>query len=140
MSTPAVAFLAELESARKRFQLKPVHADHEGLSLAQLPEGVYGYTVSSPTLDSPLFAARISQSFECHKLPGGTVQIVGFAKPAEVAALNAAKEAVDFKLYPEPFGESSVLCVVDMSRIVSGKAPSRTDGNFMTLQTNPRVA
>ncbi|MCC6292638.1 MAG: hypothetical protein IT164_08335 [Bryobacterales bacterium] len=138
MSTPAVAFLAELESARKRFQLKPVHSDHEGLSLAQLPEGVYGYTVSSPTLDSPLFAERIFQSFECHKLSGGAVQIVGFAKPAEVDALSAGKEPVDFKLYPEPFGESSALCIVNMARIVSGKAPSRTDGNFMTLQTNPR--
>lgn len=139
MSIPAVAFLAELESARKKFHVKPIRAEHEGLSVAQLPEGVYGYSVSSPTLEAPLFIGRIFQSFEYHKLVGGSIQILGFATPAEVAALDAEKEPVDFKLYPEPFGDSTALCVVDLSRVVRSKAPSRTDGNFMALQTNPRM-
>ncbi|HZO54311.1 MAG TPA: hypothetical protein VFB63_16480 [Bryobacteraceae bacterium] len=140
MSTPAVDFLAELESARKKFHVKPLQASHEGLSVAQLPEGVYGYSVSAPTLEAPLFIERIFQSFEYHKLAGGAIQILGFATAAEVATLNAEKEPVDFKLYPEPFGESNVLCVMDLSRVVRSKAPSRTDGNYMTLQTNPRGA
>jgi len=138
MSTPAVAFLSELESARAKFHVKPIQSAHEGLSVAQLPEGVYGYSVSAPTLEAPLFISRIFQSFEYHKLAGGAIQILGFATAAEVATLNAEREPLDFKLYPEPFDESNVLCIVDLSRVVRSKAPSRTDGNFMTLQTNPR--
>ena len=139
MSTPAVAFLSELESVRNKFHVKPMQVDHEGLSVAQLPEGVYGYSVSTPTLEAPLFIERIFQSFEYHKLPGGTIQVVGFATAAEAAAVDEAKEPVDFKLYPEPFESSNVICVVDLARVVRSKAPSRTDGNFMALQTNPHA-
>ncbi|MBK7929681.1 MAG: hypothetical protein IPJ98_20025 [Bryobacterales bacterium] len=139
MSTTTEAFLTELESVRKKLQLKPIRSDHEGLSVVQLPEGVYGYSVSGATLEAPVFTDRIFQSFEYHKLIGGAIHILGFATPAEAAALNAEKEPVDFKLYPEPFGESNTLCVVDLARVVRQRAPSRTDGNFMALQTNPSI-
>ena len=138
MSTPAAAnFELEFEALRTRFSLKRMSEDHEGLAVAQLPPGIFGYGLANPTLEAPLFAKRVHQAFEYHKRADSSIHVLGYGTPAEAAALEADAEPIDFKLYPEPHGDSNKMCAVPMSRIRRAKAPSRTDGNFIAMNVDP---
>lgn len=138
MSTPAAAnFELEMEALRTRFQLKRMAIEHEGLAVAQLPPGIFGYGLANPNLEAPLFATRVHQAFEYHKRGDSSIHILGFATAAEAETLEADAEPVDFKLYPEPHGESNRLCAVPLARIRRAKAPSRTDGNFIAMNVDP---
>jgi hypothetical protein len=127
----------EIEALRTRNNLQRITPELEGMSLAQLPEGVYGYSFSSATPESPLFSNRQFQSFEWHKLHDGTVQVLGFAKPEEAAALNAGEEPVDFNLYPDPHEASNQLVCVPLNRIRRSRPPSRSDGNYIAVNVEP---
>jgi hypothetical protein len=136
-ATPTPNTELEMEALRTRLNLQRVTPELEGLSLAQMPDGVYGYSFSSASVESPLFSARQFQSFEWHKLHDGTLQVLGFAKPDEAAALIADQEPVDFNLYPDPHGASNQLVCVPLNRVRRQKPPSRSDGNFMALHVDP---
>jgi hypothetical protein len=127
----------EIEAIRTRNHLQRVTPELEGLSLAQMPDGIYGYSFSSASAESPLFSTRQFQSFEWHKLQDGTIQVLGFAKPEEAAAVNADREPVDFNLYPDPHGPSNQLVCVPLSRIRRAKPPSRSEGNYLALNVDP---
>jgi len=128
-------FEPQLEAARQQLKLTRVTDELEGMPISALPDGVYGYSYSQPSDEMPLFAKRQYQCFEWHKRADGTIVVLGFAKPEEAAAFQAGKEPVDFNLYPEPFGEATTLVNVEGRRIRRAKAPSRSDGNYMFLQT-----
>ena len=138
MSMQAAAnFELEMEALRTRFNLKRMSSEHEGLSVAQLPGGIFGYGLANPNLETPLFAGRVHQAFEYHKRDDSSIHLLGYGTSAEAAALEADAEPVDFKLYPEPHGESAKLCVLPLSRIRRAKAPSRADGNFIAMNVDP---
>ena len=105
------------------------------MPISALPEGVFGYSYSQPSDEMPLFSKRQYQCFEWHKRHGGAIFVLGFVKPQEAATLNAGTEPVDLNLYPEPHGEATALVVMEGRRIRKAKAPSRSDGNYMVLQT-----
>jgi hypothetical protein len=127
----------EMEAIRKRHNLARVTPELEGMPIAQLPEGVYGYSFSQPSDEMPLFAERNYQCFEWHKLPDGVIQVAGYAKPQEAETVAKGQEPIDFNLYPEPHGEAQILLTVIGTRIRSAKPPSRTNGNYIFLQVDP---
>jgi hypothetical protein len=126
-----------MEALRTRNNLQRVTPELEGMSLSQMPDGVYGFSFSSAAPESPLFGSRQFQSFEWHKLHNGSIQVLGFARPEEAAAVNADQEPVDFNLYPDPHGPSSQLVCVPLNRIRRSKPPSRSDGNYIALNVDP---
>ena len=140
--TPAIApappysqFETQLEGIRQKERLTRITDELEGMPISALPEGVYGYSYSQPSDEMPLFSKRQYQCFEWHKRADGGIYVVGFARPADAATLEGKHEPVDFNLYPEPFGEAVTPVMVEGRRIRKAKAPSRSDGNYMFLQT-----
>jgi hypothetical protein len=135
-SAPTLAqFEGQLEALRLKEKLARVTDELEGMPISALPDGVYGYSYSQPSDEMPLFAKRQYQCYEWHKRHDGVITVVGYAKPADAAAIEARTEPVDFNLYPEPYGEATTLLILDGKRIRRAKAPSRSDGNYMFLQT-----
>jgi hypothetical protein len=133
---PAYAqFEAQLEGIRQSLRLTRVTDELEGMPISALPDGVYGYSYSQPSDEMPLFSKRQYQCYEWHKRADGGICVLGFAKPADAVMIEAKSEPVDFNLYPEPFGEAVTLVAVEGRRIRKAKAPSRSDGNYMFLQT-----
>ncbi|MFN7919019.1 MAG: hypothetical protein U0Q16_02920 [Bryobacteraceae bacterium] len=122
----------ELQSRRQSRGLQPVASELEGTPLGSLPDCVYGYTYSPVNDSTPLYAKRLFQCFEVHRLPGGVVHVLGFATPQEAQSL-AARAALDFNLYPEPNGNSTTLVEISMERVLKAKPVSRSDGNYMPL-------
>jgi hypothetical protein len=136
-SSALAQFDAQLETIRREQKLTRVTDELEGMPISALPDGVYGYSYSQPADEMPLFAARQFQCFEWQKRTDGTIVVIGFAKPDEAAALLAAKEPVDFNLFPEPFEAATALVILEGRRIRKAKAPSRSNGNYMALHTEP---
>jgi len=127
----------QLSDIRSRKGLKPVAADREGVPLGNLPEHIYGFTYSPVNDSTPLYAKRLLQSFEVHRLGGGFVEILGFVTPAEAETIRGGKEALDCKLYPEPREESNALVEIALERVARAKPVSRSDGNYMPLSLEP---
>jgi len=131
-------FEAQLEATRLQERLARVTDELEGMPISALPEGVYGFSYSQPSDEMPLFAKRQYQCFEWHKRHDGTIFVIGFAKPADATAVAGNAEPVDFNLYPEPYGDATDLVSLDGSRVRRAKAPSRSDGNYMFVQTEAK--
>jgi hypothetical protein len=127
----------ELQALRETNALKLIAADQEGVSLGQLPNGIYGYTYSPISEETPLFATKAFQSFEVHKLADGRVRVIGFVREQEQRSIAAGDEPVEFNLYPAPHGESNKIIAIEASRIARAKAPSRIDGNYMRIDLDP---
>jgi hypothetical protein len=138
-SSALASFEAQLETIRREQKLTRITDELEGMPISALPDGVYGFSYSQPADEMPLFSLRHYQSFEWQKRADGTIIVLGFAKPEEVAVLNAKSEPVDFNLYPEPYESATTLVALEGRRIRKAKAPSRNGGNFMALNTEPRV-
>jgi hypothetical protein len=130
-------FENQLENIRTEERLARVTDELEGMPIAALPDGVYGFSFSQPSDEMPLFAKRHFQCFEWQKRHDGTIFVLGFATANEAAALAAGVEPVDFNLFPEPHESSATLVVLRGSLIRRAKAPSRSDGNYMHLNTEP---
>jgi hypothetical protein len=127
----------ELQALRETNALKLIAGDQEGGSVGQLPNGVYGYTYSPISEETPLFSQKGFQSFEVHKLADGAVRVIGYVTEQEAAAIESGHDPVEFNLYPAPHGESAKIVAIAGARIVRAKAPSRTDGNFMRIDLDP---
>jgi hypothetical protein len=132
---PYAQFEAQLEGTRQSLRLTRVTDELEGMPISALPDGVFGFSYSQPSDEMPLFSKRQYQCYEWHKRADGGIYVLGFAKPADAALIEAKSEPVDFNLYPEPYGEAVTLVVLEGRRIRKAKAPSRSDGNYMFLQT-----
>ena len=132
---PYAQFEEQLEGSRQSLRLTRVTDELEGMPISALPDGVYGYSYSQPSDEMPLFSKRQYQCYEWHKRADGGIFVLGFAKPADAALIEAKSEPVDLNLYPEPYGEAVTLVALEGRRIRKAKAPSRSDGNYMFLQT-----
>jgi len=102
---------------REAHQVRIVSDDEEGNGVSALPGGVYGFTYSPGLHNAPLFAVRRYRSYETHKLPGGDVFIVGFAKPDVARELSTAGQEMTLQLHPQPEGEYQTLMTIPYSRI-----------------------
>lgn len=136
MSSTAIPQL-ELEALRTRSGLRKLADELEGVPLGRLPGGIYGFGSAAPELESPLYGTRVHQTFEFHKLTSGEIRVLGFVPGKDAAALESAKDTLDVKLYPEPFGDAQTLVSVPFGRIHRAKAPSRTDGNYIAMSVDP---
>lgn len=132
-STLTAAIDQEIEKLRTGRRLTRVTDELEGVSLAGLPDNVYGYTLSPVNESTPLFSKRVFQSFEIHKLNEGAVHILGFVTSVEASQIQAGATDIDIKLFPEPRDASNVFVEVPLDRVSRCKAPSRSDGNFMLI-------
>ncbi|MEZ5354650.1 MAG: hypothetical protein R2762_18610 [Bryobacteraceae bacterium] len=131
--TPAMEQQLDGIRARKNLSLIPVAM--EGTAVGKLPEKVYGFTGSGAGELSPLFARRIYQGFELHKLSGGAIEVIGFLPEKDAVAVNAG-ESVDVNLYPEPYEEATHLVEIPLARIRRARPLSRAKGNYMPLELN----
>lgn len=127
----------QFASLRQRKSLTLVAEEKEGSPLATLPDNIYGFTFSPVNESTPLFTKRQFQSFEVHKLTGGTVHLLGFLTVKEAAAFFDGKESIECHLYPEPRGESTRLVEVPLDRVAKVRAVSRSDGNYMPMTLDP---
>lgn len=141
MPQPATTITPELDQRladlRSQKGLKAVASDQEGSPLASVAENTFGYTSSPLGPSTPLFAKRIFQCFEVHKLTGGIVHLLGFVTEKEAARVFESGQAVELNLYPEPREESSRLVEIPLERIARAKPLTRSDGNYMGMTVDP---
>ncbi len=124
----------QLERLRAENQVQPMSREKDGFSAADQDNGAFGHTSSPFAQEAPMFQRKIHQSFECHKLPDGSLHLIGFVTPAESGAIKTGREAIDLKLYPDPHAESTHAVSLPLERLAQVKAPSRDEGNFMRLR------
>jgi hypothetical protein len=127
----------QLDAIRDRKKLSLIPVDNEGAALGTLPDNIFGFTSSPVNESTPLFARRIFQCFEVHKLAGGVVHILGFVTPQQAAGFQAGKDSLDFHLFPEPHGEATAMIELPLERISKSRALSRSDGNYMPVSVDP---
>ena len=128
-SEPARIVAPELENLRARHQVRPLAADEEGAAVANLPNGVYGFTYAPGQPEVPLFSKQNYHSFEVHKAADGTESVLGFVTQSEASDLEASKEGASFRLFPSPWENSQTLVSVPVAAIVPPKRMPREDGN-----------
>jgi hypothetical protein len=112
--TPATA---DQESLRLAHQVRLVSTDEEGNGVNALPGGVFGFTYSPGLPNAPLFAVRRYRSYETHKLPGGDVFIIGFARADAARELSTATKETTLQIHPQPEDGFEVLVTIPYSRI-----------------------
>src|SRR5438128_9340511 len=132
-SSALTSFEAQLDGIRRAQNLTRITDELEGMPISALPDGVYGFSYSQPSDEMPLFSVRQFQCFEWHKRGDGAIVVLGFAKPEEVAILNARSEPVDFQLFPEPYESATALVELACTRILKVQAPSRHGRYFLVV-------
>ena len=105
------------EALRVAHQVRIVADAEEGSGVNALPGGIYGFTYSPGLLNAPLFAVRRYRCFEIHKLPGGDVFIVGFAKSDVARELSTAAQEMTLQIHPQPDEGFDTLVTIPYSRI-----------------------
>src|SRR5215207_3312981 len=108
---------ADQDSLRSAHQVRIVTDAEEGTGVNALPGGVYGYTYSPGLPNAPLFTVRRYRSYETHKLPGGDVFVIGFAKPDVARELSTANQEMTVQIHPMPEGDHQTLLTIPYSRI-----------------------
>ena len=108
---------ADQEALRIAHQVRLVSAVEEGEGVNALPGGVYGFTYSPGLVNAPLFAVRRYRTYEIHKLPGGDVFIVGFAKRDVARELSTATAEMTLHVHPQLEQEFETLVTIPYSRI-----------------------
>jgi hypothetical protein len=111
------AATAEQEALRHAHQVRLVNEVEEGNGVNALSGGVYGFTYSPGLANAPLFAVRRYRSYEIHKLPGGDVFVVGFAKPDVARELSTAAAEKTLQIHPQPEQGFETLVTIPYSRI-----------------------
>ena len=113
-----------------------VEIQEAGAGIAQLPNGIYGFSFS-PQQEAPLFEKKMFRNFEVHKLADGAVHIIGFVTEKEYEQFSLSNERAELKLYPDPYAESVKAVSVPVDRAAAMTGPSRDNGNFLKLEINP---
>ena len=121
------------EQIRKEHGLRELTDDEDGTGVDRLPGGVFGFTYSPCTENFPLFKDRDLRSYEGHKLPDGTVFLLGFLTPAEKETYDGATERVTLHLFPEPKDDADQLVSLPLRRIVSHVEYSQRSGNGLEI-------
>ena len=122
---------------REAHQVRVVSDDEEGTGVNALPGGVYGFTYSPGLQSAPLFAIRRYRSYETHKLPGGDIFVIGFAKPDVARELSTAVQEMTLQIHPMPEGDYQTLVTIPYSRIRHHRqyAAPNQDGFTVTVQS-----
>lgn len=128
--TPAAQGGAEALRASRNLQL--ISTDQEGVPLHRLPAGVYGFTFTPASPESPMFRKAAFLSFELQKTADDAF-LLGYVTAAEAAAIEEAGGYVDLDVYPEPRGESTVLVSIAHGAISSHKPLERLQANKLRL-------
>jgi hypothetical protein len=102
-----------------------------------MPGGVYGFTYSPGLANAPLFAVRRYRTYEIHKLPGGDVFIVGFARADVARELSVAASAISAQVYPQPEPGVDTLVTVPYSRIRHHRQYAAPNQNGVTVTVVP---
>lgn len=122
------------EQLRSEYKLRPLNGKEEGLGIANLPNGVYGFSYA-PATETPLFAKKSYRSFEVQKLSDGSAYVVGFVSAADAERLRARNEEVEVTVYPDPYEEASTIVSIPFDRVLTNLyKPIRTDGNALPLK------
>jgi hypothetical protein len=128
---------ADQEALRLAHQVRLVSSVEEGTGVNGLPGGVYGYTYSPGLPAAPLFAVRRYRSFETHKLPGGDVFVIGFAKSDVARALSTASEEMTLQVHPQPEGDYGTLVTIPYSRIRHHRQHAAPNQEGFTVTVTP---
>ena len=105
------------ELLREAHQVRLVAEAEEGSGVNALPGGVYGFTYSPGLPNAPLFALRRYRSYETHKLPGGDVFVIGFAKTDIARELSTTGQEMTLQIHPMPEDDYQALVTIPYSRI-----------------------
>lgn len=126
---------ADQESLRNAHQVRLVNDAEEGSGVNALPGGVFGFTYSPGLVNAPLFAARRYRSYEIHKLPGGDVFVIGFARPDVARELSTATTEMSLQIHPQPEQGYDTLVTIPYSRIRQHRqyAAPNQDGFAVTV-------
>mgnify|MGYP000057404001 CR=1 FL=1 len=126
------------EQLRAERKLRLIEESEMGSPIELVPKGVYGFTYSPNTEGVPLFAKHTFQVFEVRKLADESVHYIGYMTPEEAKALASnVEQALDLKLYPEPFETAAEFVSVPRERILRAKPVSREKGNWFPLTVVP---
>ncbi|MBI3207325.1 MAG: hypothetical protein HYZ37_00310 [Candidatus Solibacter usitatus] len=126
------------EQLRANRKLRIITKDESGAPIDDAPAGVYGFTYSPHTDGTPLFHLQSFQIFEVHKLAKDDWHYLGCLTEEDARALETAAEAIEVKLYPEPFEQAQTMVSIPRARIERTKPASRDNGNFMVSVIRPK--
>jgi len=132
------ALSPEREALRARHGVRAVTSEEEGDDVKLLSAGIYGFTSAPAAPQLPLFIHPIVRSTEVHKTADGEIYLVGYVDPAEAPGIESGSEPVRASLYPEPRDKATALVALPMSRIGHRHPPARDNGNFMTVEIEPK--
>ena len=128
---------ADEEALRVAHQVRLVTDAEEGNGVNALPGGVYGFTYSPGLASAPLFAVRRYRSYETHKLPGGDVFVIGFAKVAAARDLSTSTQEVTLQIHPQPNTEFDTLVTIPYSRIRQHRQYAAPNQDGFTVTVKP---
>ena len=128
---------ADQESLRVVHQVRLVNTAEEGTGVNALPNGVYGFTYSPGLPNAPLFAVRRYRSFETHKLPGGDVFVIGFAKADAAGQLSTSPQEITVQVQAQAEGEYDTLVTIPYSRIKQHRQYAAPNQHGFTVTVLP---
>lgn len=124
----------ERETLRAKHRVRLITDAEEGWGVDHLPGGVYGFTSSPGTKNSPLFVKRIYQSFEVHRTAGANVCLVGFVSPEIAARLETGKEDLHIRLFSDPQGDATAVVAIPSGRILRVKEYSDRQREGLSIE------
>jgi len=128
---------ADQEALRTAHQVRIVSSSEEGMSVDNLPGGVYGFTYSPGLPSTPLFAAQRYRTYETHKLPSGEVFVIGFTTVEVARALSTATEETTVQIHPQPEDGFDALVTIPYSRIRRHRQYSVPNQDGFTVTVAP---
>ncbi len=127
----------ELKGLRTKHQLRLVSDEEEGTGVDRLLGGVYGFTYSPAADNFPLFKKREINSYETHKLPDGSIILIGYLTKEEADTLDTTKESAIIHLFPDLKEEATTLVMLPMSRVVGHREHSQREGKGLEIRVGP---
>lgn len=128
---------ADQELLRTAHQVRLVKDQEEGVGVSHLPGGLYGFTYSPGLPGAPLFAIRRYRSYEVHKLPGGDVFVIGFAKPEVARELSTATQEMTLQIHPQPEAGFETLVTIPYSRVRQHRQYAAPNQDGFTVTVKP---
>jgi len=121
------------KALRDQHTVRLVNPEEEGSGLHRLPNGVYGFTFAPGFNEAPLFREPRFHSFEVHKLPDGTVVLIGFVSP-EAAAHLQAYEPAKIRLLPDSTDQAQTPVALPLWRIRRHREHSAREGEGLEIE------
>lgn len=127
----------QFEELRSKNHVRLVTDDESGNGIDRLPGGVYGFTYSPAESNFPLFIDRTLRCYEAHKLSDDTAVLLGFVAQGDSLKMEAGRESVTVRLFPEPQEEAGLLVSIAMVRVLSRVEHSQRGGKGLELEVGP---